>query len=133
VNNAYSERAEQPMHEVCDSTEMHLCARAHDARNHARSGARVRANACTRRVARRFTRRKCLIYARECFFIHVMRFSSRAVARSDSSSQVGFGAGHRTDGKDFDRCTHRTIGVVEIAASMDAKLTAGAGFGFAVS
>jgi hypothetical protein len=74
-----------------------------------------------------------LLYARECFFIHVMRFSSRAVARSDSSSQIGFGVGHRTDRMDFDGCARRTVGVVEIAASKDAKLTAGAGFGFAVS
>jgi len=74
-----------------------------------------------------------LIYARECFFIHVMRFSSRAVARSDSSSQIGFGVGHRTDRTDSDRCTRRTLGVDKIAASKDAKLTAGAGFEFAVS
>jgi hypothetical protein len=74
-----------------------------------------------------------LIYARECFFIHVMRFSSRATARSDSSSQVGFGVGHRTDCNDFDGRARGTVGVVDIAASMDAKLTAGAGFEFAVS
>ena len=129
MDNAYSEWVEQPMHEVRQH-EMHLCARA---RSRARSGARVRANACALRVAQRFTRRKCLLYARECFFIHVMRFSCDEVARSDSSSHIGSGAGHRTDRRDFDRCARRTVGVVEIAASMDAKLTAGAGFGFAVS
>ena len=74
-----------------------------------------------------------MIYARECFFIHVMRFSFDAVARSDCSSHIGSVAGHRTDRRDFEGCARRAVGVVEIAASMDAKLTAGAGFGFAVS
>ena len=74
-----------------------------------------------------------MIYARECFFIHVMRFSFDAVARSDSSSHIGLGAGRRTDRRDFERCAQRTFGVVDIAASKDAKLTARAGFEFAVS
>jgi hypothetical protein len=125
VKNAFSEWVEQPMHEVREH-ELHQCARA-------RNGARLRANACTRRVARRFTRRKCLLYARECFFIHVMRFSFDAVARSDSSSHIGLGAGHRTDRRDFEGCARRTFGVVDIAASKDAKLMARAGFEFAVS
>jgi hypothetical protein len=132
VKHAFSEWVEQPMHEVREH-EMHLCARARHARKRARNGARVRANACTRRVARRFTRRKCLIYARECFFIHVMRVSFDAVARSDSSSHIGFGAGRRTDRRDFEECARRTFGVIDIAASKDPKLTARAGFGFAVS
>jgi hypothetical protein len=74
-----------------------------------------------------------LLYARECFFIHVMRFSFDAVARSDSSSHIGLGAGHRTDRRDSDECGRRTFGVVDIAASKDAKLMARAGFEFAVS
>jgi hypothetical protein len=123
-----SERVEWQLHEM----------RGHERRcrvssRAARTRVHMRANACTSRGARAFTRRKCLIYARECFFIHVMRFSTAAVARSDSSTPVGFGAGHRTDRKDFIGCDRRAVGVTEIAASMDAKFTARAGFEFAVS
>jgi nucleoid DNA-binding protein len=93
----------------------------------------MRAIALTTRDAMRVARRKCLTFTREYVSMHVMEHSNAAVARGENASSSGFGLRNRAERTVFTGCKMQTAEGFEIAASMDAKFTAGAGFVSAVS
>jgi nucleoid DNA-binding protein len=76
---------------------------------------------------------KCLTFAREYVSMHVMEHSNAAFARGENDSSFGFGAPSGTTRRVFTGRDIRTAEAFEIAATEDAKFTAGAGFASAVN
>ena len=119
------------MHEQREQREQHTQHSAHVRR--ALQPVQVRAIALTTRDAMRGARRKCLTFTREYVSMHVMEHSNAAVARDEKASSSGFGPRNRTERTVFTGHNTQTAEGFEIAASIDARFTAGAGFVSAVS